>query len=317
MSEDPYPVIEERPLAAVARRFFRTTRRDLADLPEARPGTLWVFDVGGHYEALDRRRLSGTEPVVLDAVAVSLVDIRPRRVPVELSIPSSSPADDFVFRADFRCRVTNPSMVVAAGLTDVTVPLHSYLKKDQILPVLGTGFTVDDITTFREEITARVFSYCEGDPPRIEGMEVALDAIAVRTPADLRTQETKMRDERWDQKLRSLQRTGEQTDVTRLTALLADPQRALALAVSLGDITAGQAADQEFSELDKRLNKSYEIIKFLQENGHLDRVPLDAKLLVDWHFEAITGSPQGYLAITGGDGSGGAVFMPDEDDPAE
>ncbi|MBV9012033.1 MAG: hypothetical protein JO272_08275 [Pseudonocardiales bacterium] len=195
MFQDPYPVIEERPLAAVARRFLRPTRRDLTELPEARPGTLWVFDAGGHYETFDRRYLSGTEPAVVDAVTVSLVDIRPRRVPVEMSIPSASPADDFVFRVDFRCVVTGPSVVAAAGLTDLTAPLRNYLTRDRKLLVMGMNFKVDDILALREEITARVSSYCEVNPPRIDGIKVELGAVTVRTPADLRTQETKIRPE--------------------------------------------------------------------------------------------------------------------------
>lgn len=330
MSKDPYPVIDECSLPAVPRGFFRNARRDVTELPEARPGTLLVFDLNGQYETLGQRHLSGTEPTVLEAVAVSLVDIRQRRVPVDISMPSASPADDFLFRADFRCVVTSPSTVAAAGLTDVTVLLRNHLTKDWKLHGLGTKFGIDKIADLRAEAKARVSAYCEVNPPRIAGMDVALDTVAVFTPADLRAQEIKMRDERWVQKLRTLQRTGEQTDVEYVTSLLKDPQQALALAVSRRDTTAGHAADQEFLESADRSKKLLELIQVLQGAGHLDRIPVDAKFLVAALSEALTGRApavepariesdvtRGRLSIGGGDGSDDARFVPDEDDLVE
>ncbi|MBV9011914.1 MAG: hypothetical protein JO272_07670 [Pseudonocardiales bacterium] len=102
-----------------------------------------------------------------------------------------------------------------------------------------------------------------------------------------------------------------------MTPLLTDSQQALALAVSRGDATAWQAADRTFLELDERRKKLYEAIKILQETGHLDRIPVDAKLMIDSYFGTITGSPQGHLAIAGGNGSDDTWSMPDEDDLAE
>lgn len=330
MSEDLYPVIEERSLDAVPRKFFRNARRDLTDLPEARPGAVLVFDLNGQYEMLDQRHLTGTEPPVLEAVAVSLVDIRPRRVSVDISIPSASPADDFLIRVGFHCKVTSPPKVAAVGLTDISMLLRNHLIKDRKLLVLGANFSVDDIAVLREEATARVLAYCEVHPPRIDGMNVALDTVAVFTPADLRTQETKMRNERWDQEFRTLQRTGEWADIEYLTTQLEDTKQALALAVSRGDITAGEAADRKFVELAGQRKSLLELIQVLEKSGHIDRIPVDTKLLIDSLSEAITGrlstsalaqvnpdASQARLSIDKGDRPDDARFVPDEDDLVE
>ncbi len=330
MSKDPYPVIDERSLAAVPRRFLRSARRDVTELPEVRPSTVLVFDLNGQYETLDRRHLSGTEPTVLEAVAVSLVDIRRRLVLVDISMPSASPADDFLFRADFRCVVTSPSTVAAAGLTDVTVLLRNHLTKDWTLHGLGTKFGIDEIAALRAEAKARVSAYCKVNPPRIAGMDVALDTVAVFTPDDLRVQETKMRDERWEQKFRTLQRTGEQADVEYLTPLLEDAQLALALAVSRRDTTAGHAANQKFLQSVDQSKRLLELIQILEGAGHIDRIPVDAKFLVATLSEALTGRApaaepariesdvtRGRLSIGGGNGSDDARFVPDEDDLVE
>jgi hypothetical protein len=159
-------------------------------------------------------------------------------------------------------------------------------------------------------------------------MEVALDTVAVFTPDNLRAQESKMRDERWGQELRTLQRTGEQADIEYLTPLLEDAQQALA--VSRGDTTAGHAANQKFLESADRLKKKLELIQALQGAGHLDRILVDANFLVDSLSEALTGRgpaaepariesdvPQGHLSIGGSDGSDDARFVPDEDDLVE
>jgi hypothetical protein len=209
MNRRAFPVLSERGLKPVSRRFLRSPRRDLAELPAIEPGTVLVLDVNGQYEPLDRRHLSGTEPHVLDAIAVSLVDLRPKVLPVDLHVPSASPADDFVIRSYFHCVVSKAELVARFGLSDATEPLRTHLKQDRTLFTLGANFEVDQLAIMRDEATSRIAAYCEAHPPHVPGMDVTLATVEVFTPGDLRAQEKRMRDERWAQRYNALRLSGE------------------------------------------------------------------------------------------------------------
>jgi hypothetical protein len=322
MTRQAFPVLSERGLKPVTRRFLRAPRRDLEELPGVEPGTMLVFDVDGQYDAVDRRHLSGTEPYVLDAVAVSLVDMRPKVLPVDVQVPSASPADDFVIRSHFHCVVTKAALVARAGLTDVIDPLRTYLKQDRTLLALGANFGVDQLAIMRDEATSRVGAYCEVRPPRVPGMDVTLATVEVFTPHDLRTQEKRMRDERWEQRYTSLKLGGERESVDQMAELLANPGQAQALAVARGDTTAGEAATHAFAERTDMRKNLQQLVEALRETGHLDRIPVDAKPLVDSLTESITGQPVSAQSSRQAVDSGnpqvndGPRYVVDEDDLA-
>jgi hypothetical protein len=291
MTKQPFPVLNERALNPVGRRLLRSPRRDLTELPNVQPGTMLVFDVNGQYETTDRRHLSGAEQYLLDAIAVSLVDMRPRVLPVDVLVPSASPADDFLIRTHFHCVVAKADVVAKVGLTDAGEPLKTYLKQDRTLLALGANFGVDQLSILRDEATSRIAAYCEVRPPRVPGMDVMLATVEVFTPNDLRAQEKRMRDELWDQRYNTLKFSGERESVDQMSEMLANPEEAQALAVARGDISAGDAAVRAFAERDHKRESLQTFVDTLKQTGHLDRIPIDAKPLVDSLTESITGQP--------------------------
>ena len=179
-------MLEERRLGPVPRRGLLSGRRDLLELPGLDPGAVLVFEVDGEYRPpLARRHLRGTEPDVVNAVAVSLVDIRARVVPVTLLIPTLRPGRQFVVRATFRCRVTEPEEVAQAGITDVASLLTEHLRLDRELFVLGGegdkrgDGDSEEVVEARARIHSRLRAYCMVAPPQLPGLEVVLATVDV------------------------------------------------------------------------------------------------------------------------------------------
>jgi hypothetical protein len=197
---DRYPVVDERPLDPAVRGWLGRSR-DLRDLPRHIPGTIPVFEINDGYVAFHERRHFGKrEELVVNAISVSTVDVRPRTVTVQLPVPSRSAADDFTLLVDFRCEVRDPVRVTADGLTDVTVPLRHYLRRDVSLTQLGTQHSVEEINVVRDKLKARVDAYSRLRAPHVEGMSVELAGVRVLTPKALAVHERDMRDERWKQR---------------------------------------------------------------------------------------------------------------------
>src|SRR4051794_38098392 len=95
MSGRAYPIVEELTLAPPRRTIFGS-RRDVAELPQQRPGTVLVFATPGGHEVLSgARHFNGREDVIIDAVAVSVIDTRERIVTIPVELPSGTVADSF------------------------------------------------------------------------------------------------------------------------------------------------------------------------------------------------------------------------------
>lgn len=289
MNETSYPVLSEQRLDRVRPRFLLFARRELAELPQQEPGTVLVFEVNGRFAVYeDRRHLSGREETVVDAVAVSLVDVRERLVPVRLRLPSRRASDEFEVVAMFRCRVTDAQAVIRSGLLDITVPLCEHLRRDSRLKHLATQYPVDDINEARDALSAQLQAYCTLHPPRLAGMDVTLSTVDVATPTALVDQAKRLRDEEWRHMYERLRRSFEEEDAHRLTDLLrGGPEGIEALAISRGDITAGQAADRAYAGQDEKQRRLLEILGVLQKDGHLDRLRVDADVLVDAFTDSI------------------------------
>lgn len=283
MANNRYPVLEERPLDRAKRRLLVGGRREPADLPPQLPGTVLVFEVGGRFEVLhDRRHLSGREEAVVDAVAVSVVDMRARAVTVDLAVASVSAADDFTVRARFDCKVTQPDLVAAAGLTDLTTALRGHLGNDRELVRRCGGWQVEDINSVREWVTARVAAYCKIQPLRVGGMTITLAEVEVLTPTELRTHATGLRDEGWRQLLDELRTSYESREIDRTEAILhRGPEATSALAIVRGQEDAGQASERAHQIEAERRRDLLEMVKIMAEGHHLDTAPVDAMRFVD------------------------------------
>jgi hypothetical protein len=175
-----YPVLAEYRLAPVSARFPRRARRDPAELPALEPGTVYVFEVDGEYrQPAVRRHLRGHEPDVVRAVAVSLIDMRPQLIPVEVVIASGSAGYDFQVLATFRCRVIDAPAAAAGGLRGVGELLAEHLGSDRELLRIGTDYDVDEIPQARTRIHTQVRAYCMVAPPQLPGLEVVLATVEV------------------------------------------------------------------------------------------------------------------------------------------
>lgn len=332
MTKTSYPVLLEQALPPPQRRVLGA-RRDPAELPTPDPGTVLVFRVGGQYEeARADGHLRGTEPNVVNATAVSVVDVRERLLPVELTLHSARPADDFVVRLHFRCRVTRASSVAQAALTDLAMLLASHIQEDDKLRTLTTDFTVEEINAVRRQVDARIRAYWMLAPPQHPGIEIGLVSVEVLTPGDLRTQSRRVRDARWDDELRDLASASEGRDVDRIAELIRQgPEVVAALGVSRNEINVGELLAQLIDDRRQHDERLMEITRALAKDGHFDRIPIDARAMVDAFLARATGaSPAAALkaetvsgidnrrsnAARSDDLDEGPQDVPDEDDLA-
>ena len=293
-----YPVLEERILPAVPRKFLRSGRRELSQLPEWRIGSVFVFDTGRERIALrEHTHLTGAEDVVVDAVAVSVVDIRPRAVTAILTLPSASAADDFAVRATFRCQVTDPAVAAGYGSFDVASQLERHLKRDRKLLGLGASHSIENIAEIRDLVEARVEAYWEYHPLQVPGMTVAFAATSVLTPDELRAHEQLMRDEKWRQKLARLTSSGEDEQIKRMRELVTDGSAGLtALGLARREIHPVDAVRDAREDEERARSYLTAAVELLQKTGHMDYVGLDANGVVRTWYEQLTGHAMPQLA---------------------
>ncbi len=292
MNVQPYPILKEQALGPARRRWLLGGRRDPAELPEQMPGTILVFEVNGGYRAFhERRHLTGAEEQVVDAVAVSVVDVRRREVVVDFEIPSASPANDFLIRTSFRCTVMRPEAIVAAGLTDLPKVLRDYLRGDSEMMTLGMGRSVEEINEVRRHVSARIESYFAVMPPDIEGMRVELSSVQVLTPPRLRDHATEVQGEKWREEVEELRRAFEGIDVDRLSKILQDQIATVALGISRNQIDIGDAVNRQDASIERRMAYLLKMIEAMPE-GALDFLPVDTKLLLDTLTQHVVGPNQ-------------------------
>jgi hypothetical protein len=180
MTTGNYPVIEERALPPVARhRSFRALRRDPETLPPQAPGTVYVFEYDGCYQDPYSRRVFGTEPHVIDATAVSLVQLRDRVVTVRRSMPSARAGTNLVVSVAFRCVVTDPVVVASGGLTDLESVLATHVAADRELATLGRVVRPERAADAVLRIEAQLRAHCTVNPPDVRGVEAVVVAVEV------------------------------------------------------------------------------------------------------------------------------------------
>jgi hypothetical protein len=289
----PFPVMEERTLPFIQRRFLRGARRDPGGLPAAGPGTVLVFLHGSRYEAIrENRHLTGTEDLVVDATAVFLVDIRARDVTIYFSLPSANAADDFTVRISFQAHVTDPERAAAAGAIDLEKYLERYLQQDAKLSKLGSDYPIEAIAAVRDVVISRIEAYCEFNPITLTGLEVVLAAAAVLTPRELRRHEQDMRDERRRQALAELRNTAEDRSIQRHQALVESGPAALtALGLTRGETPVNDAIDHARDDEHRQQDQFAQAFRILQQTGGTDFIDIDPTDMVAAYLEKLTGQP--------------------------
>jgi hypothetical protein len=281
-NDSNYPVCEERALSPAQRHWF-SKRRDISELPPQKPGTVLVFEVGGRYEAFtERTHLNGSEAAVLDAVTVSVVDVRSRLVAVDLAIPSANPGNDFLVRVRFGCVVTDAEAVVAKKLTNVAHVLREYLRRDRALVELGCDYRIDELNDVRKQINARVSAYCRLEQPRIPGLSVELSTVEVLTPDNLRAHGGIMQAEEWEQKYNALKLSGQKGAAEFVRDMIEQgPAMADAMALSQGEITAAQIAAQARADQQQEMQNALRVLSLVGEAHGLDHIGYDPVDLIN------------------------------------
>lgn len=289
---DGFPVVVEMPLGAPTKRMggLIPPKRALSELPIQEPGTVLVFESAGGTWTPARGRLTGTEPFVVNAISVSMVKMRTQTVDTEIQIASVSAADDFTIRVQFNCRVSDATLVAQQGPIDVPKILADYLRQDRGLLVKGQEASVEDLRAIRIAVDARVRAYCHEISPRIPGVEVSLASVEVLTPSTWRIHVTKIRDAHWNRDLQTLLNQHQDEDVRRLAAFFRDPE----MIAAIGKIEDKIDLQQLFSDAlaDRRLKDAniLELLKLLEKNGQLDRLPINGRALVDTLMVRLAGA---------------------------
>jgi hypothetical protein len=266
MSQNPYPVVDERPLDPAVRGWLGRSR-NLRDLPRHIPGTIPVFEVRDGYLAFnERRHLGKREDLVVNAISVSVVDLRPRTVTVHVAVPSSSAADEFTVLVDFRCEVRDPEVVAASGLRDLVEPLRQYLRRDIGLTQLGVKYSVADINVVRDELSRRVDAYVRLRAPHVDGMVVELAGVRVPNPKDLAVHERDKRNVNWRLETAAIEHAGEDRNATRLRQYVeGGPDSLAALAAARNELDLNRAVDRGYHDVEKKRQQAIEFLKSMPE----------------------------------------------------
>jgi hypothetical protein len=302
-----YPVLREQALDRAQRRMLQRSR-DMKELPSVEPGTVMVFEIDSGYVAYtDRRHLVGREDIVVNAVSISVVDVRPRTLTVPLTIPSRSAADDFTVLVDFDCRVEDPERVAELGLTDLTTPLRAYLRQDAALGQLAASRSIEQIAIVRDDVAARISAYAALRRPHVEGVAVSVSGIRVLTPKDLAQHERDMRDESWRQQRQSLQNRGEDRNADRLRGYFEQGPAAVAgLATSRGELNLQQATDREYETLAAKRADLIRLFDSLPE-GLRDTIAIDGERIINSVFDEILGPAKEKMSVEVIDQSGRGI----------
>lgn len=298
---ESFPVVVEMPLGAPTKRWggMIPSKRSLSELPIQEPGTVLVFEDSSGVWTPARGRLNGTEPFVVNAISVSVVRMRTQAIDTEIQIASFSAADDFNVRVQFNCRVSDPTLVAQNGPLDVPKILGDYLRQDRGLLVKGQQSTVEDIRDLRITVDARVRAYCHEISPRISGLEVSLASVEVLTPEGYRKHATDLRDAEWARKLQEMLNRHQDEDVRRLASMFREPEMIAAVGKLEGKIDLQQLLSDSLTDRRTKDANILELLKLLEKNGQLDRLPINARALVDTLMVRLAGAE----IQSGGDGS--------------
>lgn len=294
--------VQEIPLEPVPRRAlgFIPSRRSLAAIPIQQPGTTLVFNTGDKWIPV-RSRIIGTESFVVQAVAVSIVQTRTYEVPVEILIPSASLADDFTIVCLFNCRVVDVVRAAEQGPYDVAKALGNFLRKDRGLQAKGLATAIADVHSLRIPVDARIRAYCDEVGPALPGLEVHLSSVEVATPASLRTHHGKLRDAAFARDLAKMLASHEDEDARALAARLNEPEYLAALGVLRDKVDIDKVLSAVFADRATKDANILELLKLLEKNGQLDRLPIDGRVLVNTLMSRLGGIPAGPATVRSAD----------------
>ncbi|WP_067469568.1 hypothetical protein [Nocardia amamiensis] len=206
-----YPIIEQKTLDIVRRRWLRKRSRPLDEMLKPTAHQVLVYQVGDQL-IVDSGARRVTDGQVVDATSVSLVDMTVGApVLVELTIPADSAAE-FTLHVTFECTVTDALTVVRNGKVDARTFLGTYLRSMPDLADIGQKYRIDQVKEMRNELITWLTSYVINDPPKQFGMRITMVGAQVLTPDELAEFEKRRRDQMYED---SLTRQREDNDAAR------------------------------------------------------------------------------------------------------
>ncbi|MEV5414038.1 hypothetical protein AB0K60_35045 [Thermopolyspora sp. NPDC052614] len=285
-----YPIVQERSLKPARRRWGLFARRDVDELPETPAGAILVFEIEGGFRAFsERRHLTGSEEAVVNAVSVSVVDVRTRSVTVEVPIPSQDLGYRFPVRVEFKCRVVEPELVVEHHVADVAAILASHLRGDVKLMQLGRNRPIEETYALIPEVSARIQAYLEVYPPEIEGMRITFAGVDLRLPDDVVVHSKGIKRLQWERESKELLVAIENRDVARIEDIFRrGPEAAAALGISREQLLMPDAVELVRKAEEQRLTHLSDLLKRLPD-GALDFLPVDTHRLLNQVMKSVTG----------------------------
>ncbi|WP_433043999.1 hypothetical protein [Dactylosporangium sp. CS-033363] len=188
-------------------RWYRTPRREVDELPSVAAHHVLVYRSAGQY-ILDNSGLHPSDPVVVDARQVAVVDMRRMSpVPVDLAVASAD-SGEFTVRVTFLATVVDPVAVVRGGLTDLTEVLRTYLRSHHRIYEHGRQHRLAEVHEAGRRINAQIMAYTTIKPPAVDGMSLSVAGVEVLVPLELADFEQRRREQ-----LRDLQLLAERQEV--------------------------------------------------------------------------------------------------------
>lgn len=178
-SENAFPVVDSKPLRPLRGGIFRAAKRDHADLPVQPPGTALVFQLHDRFVTPTSSPLRMDSDLVVEAVAVMVVSLRLEMLSVIVELPSTQEGTAVLLRTTFKCRVTDPVLVLEAGCFQAHDVLAAHLLEDDTLCMLGARH--DAVTNFdvSQRILARVQARNVAMPPVVPGLLATLAGVTL------------------------------------------------------------------------------------------------------------------------------------------
>ncbi|MFF5204938.1 hypothetical protein [Streptosporangium sp. NPDC000396] len=285
-----YPIVEERALRPPQRRLGLFARRNPDELPETPVGTVLVFAVNGGYKAYtEGHHLRGSEDAVVAARSVSVVYMRGRQFTLTIEIPSQDMGYHFLVKVTFRCKVTDPEAVVAAGVEDAAEILADHLRNDAQLMQLGTTRPIEEVHLLSVEVTNRIRAYLEFYPPRIDGIDVALVNVGLLPPNDILVHGQRLKQLKWDRESKELQWAIENRDVARIEEIFKrGAEASTAFGVSREQLLMTDAVGITREAQELRMKSLSELINRMPD-GALDFLPIDTQILINRVMTSVIG----------------------------
>ncbi|MCG5469188.1 hypothetical protein LADH09A_003096 [Micromonospora sp. LAH09] len=168
----------ERNLRRAGRSWHGLRRRDEADLPTRRPGTVRVFEVAGRH-IVEEPGAASDAAVLLQAGSVAVVDLRPRTLVVEVLLRPPVGANRCLLRVGFRARVVDAATVARLRVTSLFPELDAFINQSQRLRWLVTDTSLEHLDEAYFRIHQRLLAQCHAHPPDVPGMQIRLVSVHV------------------------------------------------------------------------------------------------------------------------------------------